>query len=182
MDVCIAEITDEDFGLKSSKLENPKVREASRGIVIREDGKIAIFYKKNMNEYKLPGGGIEKEETPEEAFKREILEETGCDVEIVKKLGYTQEIKSKKNFKQTSFVFVGKVIKDNGRLSLTDKEKSEGGELVWLKLKKALRLIEKCFKKLKPSPYDIDESLYSTKFVVYRDRKILEYYIKNMNK
>lgn len=28
------------------------------------------------NEYKLPGGGIDKGENPEEAFKRETLEET----------------------------------------------------------------------------------------------------------
>ena len=47
--------------------------------------KIAIFYKSNKNEYKLPGGGMENDENPEEAFKREVLEETGCVVEIVNK-------------------------------------------------------------------------------------------------
>lgn len=64
---------------------NPVIRNGARGIVIRQDGKIAIFYKSNKKQYKLPGGGIENNETPEIAFKREVLEETGCNVEIIKK-------------------------------------------------------------------------------------------------
>lgn len=53
-------------------MENPKLRLGARGIVIREYGKIAIFNKSNKNEYKLPDGGLEGEEKPEEAFKREV--------------------------------------------------------------------------------------------------------------
>ena len=51
-------------------MENPRLRLGARGIVIKEDGKIAVFYKSNKNEYKLPCGGIENNEAPEEAFKR----------------------------------------------------------------------------------------------------------------
>ena len=58
-------------------LNNPKVRTASRGIVLRDDGKIALFYKSKMNEYKLPGGGIDEGEDKFVAFEREILEEVG---------------------------------------------------------------------------------------------------------
>lgn len=72
----ICKITDEDIEEKSINIENPKLRLAARGIVIGKDGKIAIFNKSNKNEYKLPGGGLEGEEKPEEAFKREVLEET----------------------------------------------------------------------------------------------------------
>ena len=81
----ICKITDKDIGEKYNEIDNPKIRFAARGIVIRDDGKIAIFYKSNKNEYKLPGGGMENDENPEEAFKREVLEETGCVVEIVNK-------------------------------------------------------------------------------------------------
>ena len=38
------------------------------------------FNKKKKNEYKLPGGGIDYGETPNEAFIREALEETGCKI------------------------------------------------------------------------------------------------------
>ena len=170
----ICKLTDEDIGEKTINMENPKLRLGARGIVIREDGKIAVFNKSNKNEYKLPGGGLEGEEKPEEAFKREVLEKTGCEVEIIKTLGTTEEYKSLNNFKQISYVFVGKVLKDTNKLNVTEKEKDEGAKLLWETPKKALELITECFDKLIPSKY---ASIYSTKFVVLRDRRILEYYL-----
>ena len=170
----ICKITDEDIGEKIINMENPKLRLGARGIVIRKDGKIAIFNKSNKNEYKIPGGGLEGKENPEEAFKREVLEETGCEIEIIETLGKTEEYKSLNNFKQISYVFVGKVLKDTKQLNLTDKEKDEGAKLLWETPKKALELTTKCFNELVPSKYS---SIYSTKFVVLRDRKIIEYYL-----
>ena len=107
-----------------------------------EDEKIAIFNKSNKNEYKLPGGGLEEEEKPEDAFKREVLEETGCKVEIIETLGTTEEYKSLNNFKQISYVYVGKVIKDTKQLNLTQKEKDEEVKLVWGEPFKALELVK----------------------------------------
>ena len=170
----ICKLTDEDIGEKIINMENPKLRLGARGIVIREDGRIAIFNKSNKNEYKLPGGGLEGEEKPEDAFKREVLEETGCEIEIIESLGTTEEYKSQNNFKQISYIFVGKVLKDTKQLNVTKKEKEEGAKLLWETPKKALELITECFDKLVASKY---ESIYSTKFVVLRDRRILEYYL-----
>lgn len=171
----ICKITDEDIGEKTITMLNPKIRLGARGIVIREDGKIAIFNKSNKNEYKLPGGGIEGNEEPEIAFKREVLEETGCEIEIIKELGTTEEYKSLNNFKQISYVFVGRVIKDTKQLNVTQKEKEEGAKLLWTTPKEALELIQGCFDNLIASKY---ESVYRTKFVVLRDSKILEKYIE----
>ena len=170
----ICKLTDEDIGEKIINMENPKLRLGARGIVIREDGRIAIFNKSNKNEYKLPGGGLEGEEKPEDAFKREVLEETGCEIEIIESLGTAEEYKSQNNFKQISYIFVGKVLKDTKQLNVTKKEKEEGAKLLWETPKKALELITECFDKLVASKY---ESIYSTKFVVLRDRRILEYYL-----
>ena len=175
----ICKITDENIGEETITMKDSKLRLGARGIVIRNDGKIAVFNKSNKNEYKLPGGGLEGEEKPEEAFKREVLEETGCEDEIVDFLGTTEEYKSLNNFKQISYIFVGKVLKDTNHLSVTKKEKDEGAKLLWKTPEEALKLITECFDKLVPSEYS---SIYSTKFVVLRDRKILEYYIKNQNK
>ena len=174
----ICKIMDEDIGEASVKMDNPKLRLGARGIVVREDGKIAVFNKSNKNEYKLPGGGIEGEEKPEEAFKREVLEETGCIVEIVKELGTTEEYKTLDNFKQISYVFVGKVLEDTKQLNTTQKEKDEGAKLLWETPEKALKLITESYDKLIASKY---ESVYHTKFVVLRDRKILEKYIEMEN-
>ena len=101
MDV-LFKLTDEDIGYEYHELENPELRLAARGIVVRDDGKIAVFNKSNKNEYKLPGGGMEEDENPEEAFKREVLEETGCIIEITHILGTTEEYKAQSNFKQIS--------------------------------------------------------------------------------
>lgn len=169
-------ITDEDLGEISKNMDNPRLRLGARGIVVREDGKIAIFNKSNKNEYKLPGGGIEGSEKPEDAFKREVLEETGCRVEIIKELGTTEEYKTLDNFKQISYVFVGKVLEDTKQLNVTQKEKDEGAKLVWETPKNALNLIIESYDKLIASKY---ESVYHTRFIALRDRKILEYYIKH---
>ena len=45
MEKLITKITDNDFGLKFCDMEKPQLRKGARGIVIREDGKIAIFNK-----------------------------------------------------------------------------------------------------------------------------------------
>ncbi len=173
---CIKIIKDEDFGLKSIEFNNPRIRKGARGIIIREDGKIAIFNKTNKNEYKLPGGGIDPGETPQAAFIREALEETGCKVEIIKELGTIEEHKSLDNFKQISYLFVAKVLENNNSLNLTQKEKDEGARLLWLDKNEALKLITDCINNLKASEY---ENLYHSKFIVLRDKYILEYYLKN---
>lgn len=174
----IAIIKDEDFGLKSKEFNNPRIRYGARGIVINGN-LIAVFNKSNKNEYKLPGGGIDEGENPEIAFKREVKEETGCEVEIIKCLGTIEEHKTLDNFKQISYVFVSKVIKDTKVLDLTDKEKDEGAKLLWLDEKEALDKITNCLNELKESNY---ENLYHSKFIVTRDRLILEYYLNTMIK
>ena len=60
--ICIGKITDEDFKVKKVPLNNPEHRLGARGIVFNNDLEIAILNKKNKNEYKLIGGGIEEDE------------------------------------------------------------------------------------------------------------------------
>ena len=171
----IYKVTDKDIGEIPVEMKNPRTRLGARGIVVREDGKIAVFNKANKNEYKLPGGGIEGKEEPKEAFKREVLEETGCEVEIIENIGTIEEHKTLDNFKQVSYVFIGKVLKDTNELHVTEKEKDEGAKLLWETPENALKLITDCFNNLVASKY---ESVYHTKFIVFRDRKILEKYIE----
>ncbi len=170
----ICTITDRDLNEKNVEMSKPKIRYGARGIVIRSDRKIAVFYKSKNNEYKLPGGGIEENENPKDAFKREVLEETGCIIEIIDELGTTEEYKSQDNFMQTSFIFVGKVIEDTKTLHLTQKEKGEGAILIWEHPIKVLELITNSYNNLVASDY---KSVYHKKFVVLRDKKILEFYL-----
>jgi len=68
-------------------------RPSVRGIIIR-DGKIAMMHSIKYNYYKLPGGGIEPEETLEDTLIREVREESGLIVkpETIKEFGYVRRI------------------------------------------------------------------------------------------
>lgn len=173
------ELTDEDFGIEPKEMKDYKLRIAARGIVMRDDGKIAIQYKTQKNEYKLVGGGMEENEDPQMAFKREVLEEAGCVVEIIEQLGVVEEYRSRKNLKQISHIFVAKVTKDTHLLNLDKEEELEGSKLVWLTPEEALKSITECYDVILPSEFD---DLYTTRFVVLRDSKILEYYLSRGKK
>lgn len=60
---------------------------AVKGIIRRKDGKILIL-KRSAGDDHLPevwetvGGGMDAEETPQEALQREIKEETGLEVSV----------------------------------------------------------------------------------------------------
>lgn len=171
----IKTLTDEDFKITSIKMDNPRHRLGARGLVFK-NGKVAILNKQSKNEYKLVGGGIEKDEDPTTAFQREVLEETGCQIEIIEFLGITEEYKSQDNFRQTSYVYVANVINDTGNFNFTQKEVDEGSNLLWFDINDALKLIKESENKLVSSKY---ESVYHTKFIVRRDYEILKYYIDN---
>lgn len=171
-------IEDEDIGETSIPVEKYRQRYGARGIVLRDDGKIAVFNKSAKNEYKLPGGGIDEGEKTTEAFKREVFEETGCEVEIIDFLGTIEENKTRDSFKQMSYVYVGKVIKDTKELHVTKQEAKEGAKLFWEEPQNALKLITDSFDKIVASPCEEDgASVYHTKFIVKRDKKILETYL-----
>jgi len=173
---CIKVLTDLDFDLKVKEFNNPRVRYGARGIVFNDKNEVAILNKTNKNEYKLVGGGIEENEDPTIAFKREVLEEAGCKVDIDACLGIIKEEKSQGNFIQTSYVYVAHVIEDTKQLNLTQKEIDEGSQLLWLNIDDAINTIKNCEDKLKPSKY---EDVYHTKFIVRRDYTILKHYKNN---
>lgn len=173
-------IIDEDFGLQSVPFENPRVRVGARGIVLYHN-QVVLLHKKEKNEYKLLGGGLEGEELPEETFLREVLEESGFEVEIVSKLGEIEEWKSLDQFKQISYVFVAKVISDTGVQHYTEKELGEGSEVVITSLEEAIRLVRNSENQLKASQYEGEMSIYHSRFIVRRDLFLLEYYLEHKN-
>ena len=65
-----------DLYISKHPAEFPRVREACRGVVIRE-GMILLSYERNTDQWFLPGGGMEPGESRESCCIRELAEETG---------------------------------------------------------------------------------------------------------
>ena len=57
------------------------------GCAIFKDKSIILLHRKKTGWYELPGGKLEPKEDPKTGAIRELKEELGCDVEIIKKLG-----------------------------------------------------------------------------------------------
>jgi len=53
--------------------------------MVRDDGKVLLSWNKQMQTWIPIGGHMEAGETPEDAVKREVLEETGFDFEFLHK-------------------------------------------------------------------------------------------------
>ena len=63
------EIDTKDYNLNGKIVNRPSVRS-----IIIKDGLVALVHSEKYNYYKFPGGGIESNETHEEALIRETLE------------------------------------------------------------------------------------------------------------
>ena len=60
--------------------------DGSVGIVFYNQGKLLLVKRRDVPVWVFPGGGIVENETPEKAVIREVLEESGYKVKILKKL------------------------------------------------------------------------------------------------
>ena len=52
-----------------------------------DEHRVLLAHRRDIDWWNLPGGGMELGETVEEAVKREVLEETGLDVEVEQLVG-----------------------------------------------------------------------------------------------
>ncbi len=52
------------------------------GAVLREDGRLLAIRRADNGTWELPGGVLELAESPEAGVRREVLEETGIEVEV----------------------------------------------------------------------------------------------------
>ncbi|WP_127531442.1 NUDIX hydrolase [Paenibacillus kobensis] len=161
----IRTITDSDFIGGRIVLLPFVSRVASRGVLLNEKKQIAMMDLATLKLSKLPGGGVEKGENYEQAFVREIKEETGYVCEIVHTLGYIEEHKNRNNFMQRSYCYIAKASNDCGPVMLTAQEKRLGMNLNWMHMKDAIRTLSHSAAVLKD---------HSSRFTLLRDLTIIE--------
>lgn len=146
-----------------------------RAIIIR-DGKVAM-QKSRCGEYKIPGGGVEAEESHIVALRREAVEETGLIIEedSVEEIGEVLELREDlfekgRKYVCHSYFYLCKALDEVVDTKMTESEIEKGFEPVWATPEEISasnrRLCEKC---------DIPNE------VIDRDTSFIEYYFKLSN-
>jgi ADP-ribose pyrophosphatase YjhB (NUDIX family) len=119
--------------------KHTKTREACRGIVVLNE-KILLTYEVNTDQWFIPGGGLEFNESLEECCVREMAEETGYIVKPFKQYLTINEYYEECFF--ISHYFVCDIIGETKR-KLTEREVQAGLEPRWLPLKEAIEIFSK---------------------------------------
>jgi 8-oxo-dGTP diphosphatase len=162
----ILTITDKDItGAETLSAKKPRI--AVNAVLFDSDKNIALSYMGKYDLHTLPGGGVDPGEDLMTAVKREILEETGCQCEIIGELGRIFENRSEHDFTQERSYFVARVVGEKGGLSLTDEEIAESTTVEWHPLEQALEMIT-----------SKQHNVYRWKFIQKRDTAVLKEALK----
>jgi ADP-ribose pyrophosphatase YjhB (NUDIX family) len=156
-------IRDSDFGLIFPAVTPVRERRAARAIVFDPEKRVAILHVTNKHFHKLPGGGIEGEESIQEALQRECIEEIGCEIEHVRELGVIEEYRGKFNLYQLSYCFLADLAGEKGVPHLEPGELADGFETVWVSLDDAVNVLE--------AEANVED--YEGKFIQLRDIALL---------
>ena len=120
----LAEISEATLGLGAAEQlgEHYRLRKSARAILLNEQGDMATQYLAKYGYHKLPGGGVDMGESVEEALRREVREEVGCDCRVVEPVGMVIEYRNKYMMLHLSYCFVATV---QGAIFLPELESTE---------------------------------------------------------
>ena len=119
-------------------------REAVRAIIFR-GRELLMVYSSNVGDYKFPGGGVDQDESHEQALAREIDEECGMSLlEVGREIGSVQEYIAPTKpeydvFKMTSYYYQCEVQDGSGVQKLDDYEQNLGFVPVWINLDQVIQ-------------------------------------------
>ncbi|RYG61314.1 MAG: NUDIX domain-containing protein [Alphaproteobacteria bacterium] len=137
----LATITDADIGADYIMPAHPKeTRTAVRAFLFDADGRMAYMWSGREAQHKLPGGGLEGEETLDQTLVREMREETGCAIHNVQYLGYVEEHRGRGAYLQTSHLHMAYVQGEKGTPQFDASEQARAFAVKWLLPDEARRL------------------------------------------
>lgn len=127
----IKSITDMDI-LGKEGISCAAPRKTARAIIKNALGEYAVIHSEEFDLYSLAGGGIEEGESIETALRREVAEETGCNILSIKELGIIEENRAYCDYTQISYYFY--ITTDSTELSqtLTNDEQKHGTSALWM--------------------------------------------------
>lgn len=114
------------------------LKHSAGGVVIR-DNKVLTIFSASRNSLSLPKGGIDENESLEQAACREVKEETGYDVTITRKLAnYTYEYDWTDGTRHRKTVTYYFMELSNDSLPVPSLQDGEDFEVRWLPIDDAI--------------------------------------------
>lgn len=167
----LAEISDNTAGIgpQESLKTQYELRKSARVILLNKSGEIALQHLQNYNFYKLPGGGVDAGETVEQAAKREVKEEVGCDCEIIRPIGMVIEYREKYKLLHINYCFKAMVVGPITSPAFEEDEIKAGQINIWVAPDEVLELVK-----------NGERTNYESHFNIAREVAFLEEYFKSM--
>lgn len=131
------EIYSDGISKKDANLEGSS--EACRAI-IKKDDKYCLMHLTKYNIFTTPGGRRENDEPLEECCVREVLEETGMKVKVIKRTVKTVEYFVDSVW--TMHYFTCEIVEEGHTINLTDEEIALGMKTIWKTLDEVLDIFE----------------------------------------
>lgn len=141
-------ISQKDIDQDSSEVDttNFRKREAARAVLLDPNGGVYLLQVTNHGYHKLPGGGIDEGEDITRALERELMEEVGCQADIIFEVGKVIEYRSYEDtgLLQTSYCYLAKQRGEQGQSNLEEDELAQGMiETKASNIQAAIALLEK---------------------------------------
>ena len=136
-------LIDDQYELKGEAHD----RKAARAIIINEKKEVLMNHLLgddifgHRDYYETPGGGVDENETPEQAVIREAQEETGYICRIIDEIGIVDDYYNLINTHNISYYYLLKVVGE-GPKNLDQYEKKVIDKVVWADIDSAIKLIE----------------------------------------
>jgi len=137
-----------EHNFSREKINKLPIQKKVRGLIYKNKNKLVCIEEDvggTKNLLKLPGGSVEKNESNIKAIKREILEETGYEIDNVKCIGFIENIRKEYVLHMTYYVAKTKGKKKN--LKLTDAEVDFGTKPIEINMEVAFKRIKNEYKK-----------------------------------
>ena len=138
-----------EYNFSRDKINKLPIQKKVRGLIYKNKNTLICIEEDGYgikHILKLPGGSVEKNESNIKAIKREIVEETGYEIDNIKCIGFIENIRKEYTLRITYYV-----AKTNGKqkkLRLTDAELEVGTKPVEINMEMALKRFKSEYKKV----------------------------------
>jgi len=137
-----------EHNFSKEKIDKLPIRKKVRGLIYKNKNTLVCIEEDGYGAkhlLKLPGGSVEKNESNIKAIKREILEETGYEIDDIECIGFIENIRKEYILHMT--YYVAKTKGKKKELKLTAEEFEVGTTPIEINIELALKRIKEEYNK-----------------------------------